>query len=208
MWLKCKFAEIMKRIIFILLVTITVLTVQAQQNHYKDSLQVFINDYIQKHEVVKGDDKKLLQFYPVDEGYSVVAKFVPVKKSEWFNVATSSGRTKAYRQFGKIIFTIHDTLQTLFVYQSRALLQKQEYWDYLFLPFTDRTTGAETYETGRYIDLKMGDIENNKVVIDFNKAYNPYCAYVSGVYNCPVPPRENTLAVAIQAGEKKYRKQH
>jgi len=80
----------------------------------------------------------------------------------------------------------------------------EEYKNYLFLPFTDATTGVETYESGRYIDLQTGDIKNNQVVIDFNKAYNPYCAYVSGVYNCPIPPRENHLPVAILAGEKRF----
>jgi uncharacterized protein (DUF1684 family) len=83
-----------------------------------------------------------------------------------------------------------------------------EYKDHLFLPFTDLTSGEETYTAGRYIDLSFEDIIDNKVVIDFNKAYNPYCAYVSGKYNCPIPPRENTLSVAILAGEKNYGKEH
>jgi uncharacterized protein len=84
------------------------------------------------------------------------------------------------------------------------LMGNDQYKNYLFLPFTDATTGIETYESGRYIDLQINDIKNNEVLIDFNKAYNPYCAYVSGVYNCPVPPKENHLIVAILAGEKIY----
>ena len=78
-----------------------------------------------------------------------------------------------------------------------------EYQDYLFLPFTDSTNGNETYEAGRYIDLKMTDIAGNSVIIDFNKSYNPYCAYKSG-YQCPVPPAENHLKTWVRAGEKKF----
>jgi uncharacterized protein (DUF1684 family) len=72
--------------------------------------------------------------------------------------------------------------------------------------FTDKTTGDQTYHAGRYIDLKIGDINDGKVVIDFNKAYNPYCAYVKGKYSCPIPPRENYLPVAMEAGEKNFGK--
>ena len=81
-----------------------------------------------------------------------------------------------------------------------------EYKDHLFLPFTDLTSGELTYSAGRYIDLKMSDIVENVVVIDFNKSYNPYCAYVSGKYNCPIPPKENQLPVSILAGEKNFLK--
>ena len=80
------------------------------------------------------------------------------------------------------------------------------YKDYLFLPFTDATTGNETYDAGRYIDLKIEDTRTPEVILDFNKAYNPYCAYVSDIYNCPIPPKENRLPVAIRAGEMKFLK--
>ncbi len=81
-----------------------------------------------------------------------------------------------------------------------------KYKDYLVLLFSDATTGKETYEAGRYIDFTTGDIKNNMLVIDFNKAYNPYCAYEKGKYNCPIPPIENKLSIAITAGEKIYDK--
>ena len=83
-----------------------------------------------------------------------------------------------------------------------------QYKDYLFLPFTDLTSGKETYASGRYLDLKTDEIKNGKVTLDFNKAYNPYCAYVSGVYNCPIPPKENTLGVEVKAGEKLFTGSH
>ncbi|MEP6597492.1 MAG: DUF1684 domain-containing protein [Ginsengibacter sp.] len=87
-------------------------------------------------------------------------------------------------------------------------MKNNQYKDYLFIPFIDGTTGETTYESGRYIDLKIVDIQNAIYFMDFNKAYNPYCAYVSSVYNCPVPPKENGIVVSIMAGEKKYAKSH
>lgn len=177
------------------------------QTTYKDSMQQYINDYISGHEVVKDDDKKQLQFFTIDETYKVNATFEHVKNVPWFALPTSSGKTKMYRQYGKLSFELDGKPQTLYVYQSQALLQNPQYADHLFLPFTHATTGKESYETGRYIDLKIDDIKNNKVAIDFNKAYNPYCAYVSG-YSCPIPPKENRLKIAIKAGEKKYLKAH
>src|SRR6188768_1101399 len=110
--------------------------------------------------------------------------------------------------FSSIHFTINDTAVTLNIYQSQDLMTMQQYKDHLFIPFTDATSGEETYESGRYIDLEIKDIANDKVLIDFNKAYNPYCAYVSGKYNCPIPPSENRLTVTIRAGEKAFRKTH
>jgi uncharacterized protein (DUF1684 family) len=177
------------------------------QTTYKDSMQQYINDYISGHEVVKDDDKKQLQFFTIDETYKVNATFGYVKNAPWFSLPTSSGKTKMYRQYGKLSFILDGKPQTLYVYQSQDLLQNPQYAAHLFLPFTDATTGKESYETGRYIDLKIDDIKNNKVAIDFNKAYNPYCAYVSG-YSCPIPPKENRLKIAIKAGEKKYLKAH
>ncbi len=78
---------------------------------------------------------------------------------------------------------------------------------HLFLPFTDLTNGDQTYGGGRYIDLSRADVEKKEVWIDFNHAYNPWCAYSDG-YNCPVPPRENALPVAILAGEMMYSGPH
>jgi uncharacterized protein (DUF1684 family) len=84
-------------------------------------------------------------------------------------------------------------------------MKQEKLREYLFVPFGDATSGFESYGGGRYIEFYISDIKNNKVIIDFNKAYNPYCAYTTG-YNCPIPPAENLLTVAIPAGEKNYGK--
>ncbi len=82
-------------------------------------------------------------------------------------------------------------------------MKTKKYADYLFIPFTDLTTGDESYESGRYIDLSIPQIFNNKISLDFNKAYNLYCANASG-FHCPIPLKENFLPVAIKSGEMNF----
>jgi uncharacterized protein len=178
------------------------------QKGYEDSLHAFLNNYVQTHEVVKGENRKAMQFFPVSKTNRVVAHFEKAADSKWLKFPTSGKSTQTYRVYGTLHFQMAGKPLQLMIYQSQDLLSAEAYKHYLFLPFTDSTTGSETYEGGRYIDLSTTDIQNNMVVIDFNKAYNPYCAYVSGKYNCPIPPKENALPVAIRAGEKAYGKAH
>ncbi|MBC7947995.1 MAG: DUF1684 domain-containing protein [Chitinophagaceae bacterium] len=176
------------------------------QTLYHDSMEVYIKNYVDKHQVVTGEDKKQMKFFPINDKYVVTARFQRVKDGAWFSMPTSGTMKKVFRVYGKLHFSIHDTTVTLNLYQSQQLMAVEEYREHLFLPFTDRTTGEVTYTAGRYIDLTFNDISGDKVIIDFNKAYNPYCAYVSGKYNCPIPPKENDLPVAILAGEKNFEK--
>ena len=176
------------------------------QDSYRDSMNSYLANYVEKHEVVTGDDKQYLTFFPVDENFRVVASFKRANNFNWFAMETSGPTKKTFRVYGMLRFMLHDTVLTLNVYQSQTLMNTEEYQHHLFLPFTDVTSGDETYTAGRYIDLMIEDIVDNKVILDFNKAYNPYCAYVSGKYNCPLPPRENELPVAILAGEKVFTK--
>lgn len=173
---------------------------------YSDSLQTYLEHYVKDHEVVRGTEKKYFQFYPINENFRVIAGFEKATNNKWFSMETSGLQKKTYRVYGTVTFTLHDTLVKADIYQSQNLMADSKYKDYLALMFTDKTTGEETYEAGRYIDLDIDDIKNNQLVIDFNKAYNPYCAYVKGKYNCPIPPRENYLPVAIEAGEKNFGK--
>lgn len=195
----------MKRTIF-LVVLILQAGVSFSQSSYQDSITAYIKNYINTHEVVKGDDRKELHFFEANEKFKVLAKFERSTNNQWFEMPTSGRLKQIFRVYGILSFTINDTLVKMNLYQSQGLMGSDAYKNYLFLPFTDATNGNETYESGRYIDLQTSDIKNNEIIIDFNKAYNPYCAYVSGVYNCPIPPRENHLAVAIRAGEKTYGK--
>ena len=183
-------------------------SVAFSQRAYEDSLNAFIKSYVQNHEVVKGEGKNYMQFYPVDKTYRVIADFKKVNNSKWLTFPTSGSRNKIFKVYGRLSFVLNGKPLQLNVYQSQELMMNDEYKNYLFLPFTDSTTGTETYVGGRYIDLSTKDIQNDKVILDFNKAYNPYCAYVSGQYNCPLPPKENYLPTAIKAGEKAFGKPH
>ena len=178
------------------------------QRSYEDSIETYLKNYVKGHEVVTGKDKELMSFFPVSEKYRIIGKFERTPNSQWFRMESSGQIKKNYRTYGVIHFTINDTAVTLNIYQSQDLMATSQFRDHLFIPFTDATTGEETYESGRYIDLEINDIIDNIITIDFNKAYNPYCAYVSGRYNCPMPPAENRLAVAIRAGERTFKKHH
>jgi|SRR6218665_218528 len=178
------------------------------QQPYPDSMQHYIDQYVQKHEVVVAEDKKYFRFFPINESFRIKAKLKRTPDSKWFTMETSGAVKKTFRTYGVLEFHIHDTLVRLPVYQSQGLITIEKYKDLLFLPFTDLTSGEATYAAGRYIDLYTTEIKNDSVIIDFNKAYNPYCAYVTGKYNCPVPPKENQLSVAINAGEQNYAKPH
>ena len=139
-------------------------------------------------------------FFPIDLNYRVKAKLVKTENSVPFEIPTSSGRTKKYREFGKAYFTLNGAEQVLTVYQSLALLDDPEYQDYLFLPFKDETNGKDTYGGGRYLDLRIP--QNDELIIDFNKAYHPLCAYNATDYSCPIVPQNNWLQLPIEAGVK------
>jgi uncharacterized protein (DUF1684 family) len=154
------------------------------------------------HTPLSGKAKKTfkgIHFFPFSDKYVVHAKFVRTPNEKPFQMSTSSGIRKTYIKYAEVYFTINGKQYKLNVYQSQELLKSAEYKDYLFIPFTDATSGNETYEGGRYIDLIMP--KSNEVVINFNEAYHPYCAYTEG-YDCPVPPQENTLPIKIEAGVK------
>lgn len=190
---------------FCLLVLISLPCFVCAQTSYEDSLKTFLKKYVDEHEVVTGKNKKKMKFYPVQQQYRIVTKFERKENSSWFMMSTSGSTKQQYRVYAVISFSIHDTTVVLQMYQSRSLMDSKKYKEHLFIPFTDLTSGRETYGGGRYIDLNISDIINNTYMIDFNKAYNPYCAYTSG-YNCPIPPKENDLAIAIKAGELNFGK--
>jgi uncharacterized protein (DUF1684 family) len=144
---------------------------------------------------------KTLDFYPINEKYFVTADFVRTEKEKAFGMKTSTERTPSYVKYGEVHFTIDGQPLKLNVYKNIELSKKKEFKDYLFLPFSDLSSGNESYIGGKYIDLKIP--EGNSVAIDFNTSYNPYCAY-NHKYSCPIVPLENDLNIEIRAGVKKY----
>lgn len=144
---------------------------------------------------------KGLDFFPIDEKYIVEATFVRTKKEKPFGMKTTTSRTPLYKKYGELRFSIEGKEFKLNVYQNIELIKKPGYDDYLFLPFSDLTCGKESYIGGRYIDMRIQ--KGTLWTIDFNKAYNPYCAY-NYEYSCPIVPLENDLDIEILAGVKKF----
>jgi len=142
-----------------------------------------------------------LDFYPINENYKITATFVK-SKGEKFKMKTSTDRLPIYQRVGFLNFKIDEKDYKLSVYKNINLSKQKEFKDYLFIPFKDFTNGVETYGGGRYLDISKPN-KKQTWVIDFNKAYNPYCAY-SYKYSCPIPPEENHLQIEIKAGVKDY----
>lgn len=144
---------------------------------------------------------KALDFYPINEKSFVVAQFIRTDDEKPFEMPTSTTRKPLYVKYGEARFQMEGKEFKLNIYRNIELSKKEEYKDYLFLPFSDLTSGKESYIGGKYIDLKIPS--GNTIVIDFNLSYNPYCAY-SPKYSCPKVPLENDLGIEIKAGVKKF----
>lgn len=147
---------------------------------------------------------KGLEFFPINPKFRIEAKFQRTPNETPFTMPTTTDRLPVYIKYGVATFTVDGTEFILPVYQNLQLREKDEYEDYLFAPFTDETSGFDSYGGGRYIDLRTPEVEN-VIILDFNKAYNPYCAY-NAKYSCPIPPRENDLALEVKAGVKAWDK--
>lgn len=145
---------------------------------------------------------KSLDFFPIDSNFIVTASLLRHKDSKPFQMKTTTDRLPVYKLYATATFKLNGKNYSLEIYQNEKLLLTPDYEDYLFLPFTDLTNGESTYGGGRYIDLRLP--EGNSIVIDFNQAYNPYCAY-NEKYSCPVPPKSNHLDTAILAGVKTFK---
>ncbi|KMQ70887.1 DUF1684 domain-containing protein [Chryseobacterium koreense] len=139
-------------------------------------------------------------FFPIDLKYRFNAKFTRTENAVPFEIPTSSGKAKPYVEYGKATFILDGKSYTLNVYQNLNLIRQKGYEDYLFLPFHDATNGKETYGGGKYMDLRIP--KSDKIILDFNQSYQPFCAYNAFDYSCPIVPVENTLPIRIEAGVK------
>ena len=143
-----------------------------------------------------------LEFYPADPEYILKARFVLNPDPEPFEMETTTARKPVYVKYGEAHFNLNGMDLVLEIYQSNKAKEMEEFREFLFLPFKDLTNGIETYGGGRYIDLKIP--EGETIIIDFNKAYNPYCAY-NHRYSCPIPPEVNHINIEIPAGVMAYK---
>jgi hypothetical protein len=137
--------------------------------------------------------------FPIDPAWRFQARLIPYPQPETLRLQTSLGRVKEYRRAGYFELAVPGAPKLrVNAYQPTFVRQPEEE---LSILFTDQTSGNETYGAGRYLDLAAP--VDGLYTIDFNRAYNPLCAY-TGVYNCPIPPRENAFPVKVPAGEKVY----
>lgn len=159
-----------------------------------------------KHSPLTEKDRahfKALEFYPINPDFRLEAKWVPTPTEKPFEMPTSNEeRKKTFVKYGELQFTLKGEKMKINVYQNQKLINDKKYKDYLFIPFTDLTTGNDSYGGGRYIDWKVPK-EGEKAILDFNQCYNPYCAYSTG-WSCPIPPSENFLDIRIEAGVKAW----
>ncbi len=140
-----------------------------------------------------------LNYFAPELKYKVSANLIPIKSKKVVVLPTSDGIEKKYLEYAYAEFKLEGKENKLLILE---VMDAGPYRGTLFLAFADETSADETYGAGRYVDLKKTPGATT-ILIDFNKAYNPYCAYSDG-FTCPFPPKENVLPIAIKAGEKKY----
>lgn len=139
-----------------------------------------------------------LGYWPVDPAYRLEGPLLPYPEPEPFTIITTTGKSRPCERYAKLRFRLRGELLELQVYRLLDSSSSSP-----FLPFTDATSGVETYPAGRYVDLER--IGENRWVLDFNRAFNPLCAYgMPERYVCPVTPPENRLPVRVEAGERGY----
>ncbi|QDP84301.1 DUF1684 domain-containing protein [Chryseobacterium sp. SNU WT5] len=195
----------MKKFIFLTLLILTACISQSPNHHLSEikKFQKKLNtDYKSAKETpLRGSNFtnfKQHPFFPIDLKYRVTAKFIKTENAVPFEIPTSSGKTKSYKEYGKAYFSLEGKELDLTLYQMLSLTKKSGFNDYLFLPFRDETNSKETYGGGKYMDLRIP--KNDVIILDFNQSYHPFCAYNAYDYNCPIVPEENKLPIRIEAG--------
>lgn len=141
-------------------------------------------------------------FFDVSAKYKVKAALISFDNPGRIKLPTNDGNTRDYVRFSKATFEIDGIKDTLTLYIEPSFNAN---YKRAFVPFSDKSNGKETYPAGRYLDVEIKSDEF--VTLDFNLAYNPYCAYDES-FVCPIPPSENSLKINIKAGEKKYDSLH
>lgn len=140
-----------------------------------------------------------LKYYPVNPAYKFTSILHQHEKQDTVIILGTKGEERKYFRYGYFVWNFRNNEYRINVYKGKSRSGEE----YVSLWFTDETTGNETYGVGRYIDLELNSDLSHEYTIDFNLAYNPYCAY-SSRYSCAIPHKEDYLPLAIEAGEKKF----
>ena len=201
----------------IFLVLVSAIAAQAQVKEDFNPAK-YTNDILKKrtlkdtemrtgdHSPIPDEEKvsfKKLNYYKPNVKFRKVASFERFDQATHFLMKTSTDRLPEYSVYGKVTFRHKGKSYSLNVYQNIELIKKPGFEKYLFVPFNDETNDHETYGGGRFLDVY--ETGTDKLVIDFNEAYNPLCAY-NHKYSCPIPPESNNLKLKVKAGEKKWHK--
>jgi len=136
-----------------------------------------------------------LDYYPYNPDLELELELEPFEEHKVVTMQTNTGDTAEYLRWGRLHFEVEGQPVELTVYAAVG-------GGGFFLPFMDATNGDETYSGGRY--LEIDPLPDGRFLVDFNMAYNPYCAY-NDLWSCPIPPKQNRLKVPIRAGEKAFR---
>ncbi len=192
-------------VIGILFITLHHSNSPATGKNYADSIRegrIEKDDYMRKDVnspfVARHEEFHGLKYFRIDKSFRVKAGVVPLPGQEVIRMPMSDGTSEAYLKYATVNFYLDGRPQHLVMYKSADNAGSTD----CFIPFYDETSANTTYGGGRFLEVyyKSGP----EVILDFNLAYNPYCAYVEG-YACPVPPAENRVTVKVEAGEKKYK---
>lgn len=140
-----------------------------------------------------------LTFYEINPAYKVKARLIPIESKKVREVPLTDGSKERYIEHSYAEFELGGVTNNILLLQSVKETDMRNF----FLAFADETSGRETYGGGRYLNVRQDG--KNSITIDFNLAYNPYCAY-NPDYACPLPPKENLLTIPVEAGEKNYSK--
>ena len=145
------------------------------------------------------EEYKGLNYYAPDIKYRVIANLRPIKEKKPVVLATNDGKEQRYVEYAYAEFKLDGVNNKLLILE---IADMGPFRGKLFLAFGDATSANETYGAGRYLDVTKTP-GSSTIKLDFNLAYNPYCAYDDS-FTCPLPPRENMLSIPIKAGEKVY----
>jgi uncharacterized protein (DUF1684 family) len=140
-----------------------------------------------------------LKYYPINSAYRINARLTPIENKKAVALPTSDEKQKSYLEYAYAEFELGGVKNKLLILE---IMDSGPYRGTLFLAFADQASAQETYGAGRYLDIKKVP-GSSSITLDFNEAYNPYCAYNDN-FSCPFPPQENILNLAIEAGEKTY----
>lgn len=204
----------MKALFFALFASAIIIACSSEEEVPMDNVEYdateIAEDRAAKDELFRGESSPIpadaranfsgLRYYPPDESYAVLAWAEPFAKPDTVTILTTRGDDpRRALRVGTLQFTVKGRKGTLIGYQFVDGSDMNQW----FIPFADATTGKETYSVGRYIEILAVD-EADSVLLDFNRAYSPFCAYNSD-YSCPLVPAENRLTMAIRAGEKTWK---